>query len=183
MTGRVFLFDQPDRFVTGTVGGPGQRAFYLQASKAGAVITVGVEKTQVAALAQRLGELLIAAAAAGLVKLEDAGIDQRPLEEPLVKVFQVGSLAIGWDPESTRVTIEARPLSDDLNTAEPSETESGPAAADVDLLRVEMTPVQARSFAEQTATVIAAGRPACPFCGQPLDPTGHFCPRTNGQLN
>jgi uncharacterized repeat protein (TIGR03847 family) len=180
---RLFLFDDPDRFVTGTIGDPGQRAFYLQASQAGAVVTVAVEKTQVAALAQRLGELLTAAAAAGLVELEEAPIDERPLEDPLVEVFQVGSLAIGWDPESTRVTIEARPVAGELDTTDSGEVEPASESADVDLLRVEMTHAQARAFAEQAATVVAAGRPACPFCGQPLDPTGHFCPRTNGQLN
>lgn len=183
MARRLFLFDDPDRFVTGTIGGPGQRAFYLQASQAGAVVTVAVEKTQVAALAQRLGELLTAAAAAGLVELEDAPIDVRPLEDPLVEVFQVGSFAIGWDPESTRVTIEARPVAVELDAADSGDAEPAPESADVDLLRVEMTHAQARAFAEQAATVVAAGRPACPFCGQPLDPTGHFCPRTNGQLN
>ena len=169
--------------MTGTIGDPGQRAFYLQASQAGAVVTVAVEKTQVAALAQRLGELVMAASTAGLVEFEEAQIDARPLDEPLVEVFQVASLAIGWDPESTRVTIEARPASEEVDAVDSDDAEPASESADGDLLRVEMTPTQARAFAEQAATVVAAGRPACPFCGQPLDPTGHFCPRTNGQLN
>jgi uncharacterized repeat protein (TIGR03847 family) len=43
-----------------------------------------------------------------------------------------------------------------------------------------MAPAQARAFARRCARVVSAGRPACPFCGQPLDPTGHICPRANG---
>ena len=27
---------------------------------------------------------------------------------------------------------------------------------------------------------VAAGRPICGNCGQPIDPEGHFCPRRNG---
>jgi hypothetical protein len=27
---------------------------------------------------------------------------------------------------------------------------------------------------------VSAGREPCPFCGSPLDPTGHVCPRANG---
>ncbi|HEY5033265.1 MAG TPA: DUF3090 family protein, partial [Actinomycetes bacterium] len=38
----------------------------------------------------------------------------------------------------------------------------------------------ARAFAQRAAAVVGAGRPPCPFCGLPLDPTGHLCPRQNG---
>ena len=49
-----------------------------------------------------------------------------------------------------------------------------------DTLRVWMAPANARAFAERARTVVAAGRPPCPFCSQPLDPQGHICPRANG---
>ena len=51
MTRRLFIFDEPDRFVPGTVGEPGERTFYLQARKGGAVVSVVLEKSQVAVLA------------------------------------------------------------------------------------------------------------------------------------
>jgi hypothetical protein len=28
--------------------------------------------------------------------------------------------------------------------------------------------------------VVNAGRAPCPFCGSPIDPAGHLCPRANG---
>jgi len=60
VTRRLFIFDEPDRFLAGAIGQPGSRAFYLQARQGKAVITVGLEKTQVGALAQRIAELLMA---------------------------------------------------------------------------------------------------------------------------
>ncbi len=183
MASRRFLFDDPDRFITGTVGEPGQRAFYLQASQAGSTVSVAIEKAQVAALAQRLGEVLTAAADAGLLELPEAEIDTRPLAQPFVEAFQVGVLAIGLDPDSTRVTIEARPLPEEPDTEQGNDVVPILDVEKSDLLRVEMSPAQARAFAEQAATIVSAGRPACPFCGQPLEPSGHFCPRTNGRLN
>ena len=58
MPRRLFLFDPPERFVAGTVGQPGSRTFYLQARRAGQVVSVVLEKVQVAVLAERLGVLL-----------------------------------------------------------------------------------------------------------------------------
>jgi uncharacterized repeat protein (TIGR03847 family) len=50
-------------------------------------------------------------------------------------------------------------------------------------MRVRIAPGHAREFVRRAAGLVAAGRPLCPFCGQPLEPTGHFCTRTNGQMN
>src|SRR3954464_10064459 len=58
MAGQLFDFDPPERFVAGTVGEPGERVFYLQASGAGRVVSVALEKVQVQALAEKLDELL-----------------------------------------------------------------------------------------------------------------------------
>ena len=48
------------------------------------------------------------------------------------------------------------------------------------MLRVRLTAAQAREFADRAQAVVSAGRPPCPFCGLPLDPAGHVCPRQNG---
>ncbi|HEY8988345.1 MAG TPA: DUF3090 family protein, partial [Candidatus Limnocylindrales bacterium] len=58
MSRRMFVFDPPDRFIAGTVGQPGSRTFFLQARRAGQVVSVILEKVQVAVLAERLGVLL-----------------------------------------------------------------------------------------------------------------------------
>ena len=175
MTRRLFIFDDPDRFVAGTIGEPGDRAFYLQARKGGALVSVGLEKTQVAALAERLDDLLDA------VEAPDgpSTTDERGLEEPVVELFRVGAMALAWDAGTEAVVIEAQTPTDDGEYAElPDDAEDGP-----DLLRVRIDAASARGFVLRTEALLGAGRPACPFCGQPLDPQGHFCPRGNGQLN
>lgn len=179
---RRFLFDGPDRFVPGTVGEPGQRTFYLQARKGSVIATVGVEKVQVAALASRLDQLLDAVgAAAG----SEARPDHAPLEEPVVELFRVGAMALAWDPESESVVIEARELTEaDAEAEGDEEVEPDPDDRDApDTLQVRLTAEEARSFIRRAAAVVAAGRPGCPFCGQPLNPEGHFCPRGNGQVH
>lgn len=180
MARRLFLFEDPDRVVVGTMGEPGNRTFYLQVREGQAAVSVVLEKTQVAALSERLGELLTAAVEAGIVHLDPTSVpDERPLDEPLVELFRAGALAIGFDGGTGRVTIEARPISESGEYPEVDDQDpDGP-----DLMRVGMGPAQARAFVERAAGVLAAGRPTCPFCGQPLDPGGHFCPRMNGHLN
>ena len=175
MTRRLFVFDAPDRFLAGTVGEPGDRAFYLQARKGGALISVGLEKVQVAALAQRLDDLLDAVDAPA--RADPA--DEVPLEEPVVELFRVGAMALAWDASTEAVVIEAQTPTDDGEYAElPDDAEEGP-----DLLRVRIDALSARAFVRRAEALVVSGRPACPFCGQPLDPQGHFCARDDGQLN
>lgn len=175
MTRRLFIFDEPDRFITGTVGEPGDRSFYLQARKGGALVSVAIEKAQVAALAQRLDDLLDAVEAPAVT----AAVDDAALEEPVVELFRVGAMALAWDPGSEAIVFEAQTPTEDGEYAElPDEADEGP-----DLLRVRIDAAQARSFVRRAEALVASGRPACPFCGQPLDPQGHFCPRGNGHLN
>ena len=174
MPRRVLVFDEPDRFVAGAVGEPGQRTFYLQARKGGAVASVALEKTQVAALAERLGDMLDAVEAEPTPSAAGAG-----LEQPLIELFRVGAMALAWDAETGTVVIEAQTESEDGEYVElPDDAPEGP-----DLLRVRIDAPAARGFVRGTAELLAAGRPPCPFCGQPLDPQGHFCPRGDGQLN
>jgi uncharacterized repeat protein (TIGR03847 family) len=174
MTRRLFIFDDPDRFVPGTVGEPGERAFFLQARKGGALVSVGIEKTQVAALAARLEDLLDAVDAEVATEA-----DEHPLDEPVVELFRVGAMALAWDPATEAVVIEAQTPTEDGDYVElPDDAEEGP-----DVLRVRIGATDARAFVRRAEALVAAGRPSCPFCGQPLDPGGHFCPRSNGHLN
>lgn len=174
MARRLFIFDDPDRFVAGTVGEPGDRAFFLQARKGGALVSVGLEKVQVAALAERLEDLLDAVEAP-----PTPATDALVLEEPIVELFRVGAMALAWDADAEAVVIEAQTPSEDGDYVElPDDADDGP-----DLLRVRIDAATARGFVRHAEALVSAGRPACPFCGQPLDPQGHFCPRNNGHLN
>ncbi|HUF07232.1 MAG TPA: DUF3090 domain-containing protein [Candidatus Binatia bacterium] len=175
MTRRLFLFDDPDRFVAGAVGEPGERAFYLQARKGSVLVSVGLEKIQVAALAQRLEDLLDAVEA----PTERAVADAHDLEAPVVELFRVGAMALAWDAGTEAVVIEAQTPSEDGEYVElPDDADEGP-----DLLRVRLSAADARGFVHRAEALVSAGRPACPFCGQPLEATGHFCSRGNGALN
>ncbi len=173
MSRRLFDFDAPDRFVAGAVGEPGERTFYLQARQGRSVVSLALEKVQVAALAGRLSQLLNA--------VEDrvpdespTSRDDAPLEEPIVEVFRVGAMALAWDVTSRRVVIEAGPSPGDDADETPAES-----VLTGDLVRVRIGPDRARDFVRRAASLIVAGRPSCPFCGQPLDPGGHFCPKTS----
>lgn len=161
--------------MAGTVGEPGDRAFYLQARKGGAVISVALEKAQVAALAQRLEDLLDAVEAPS----DAARTDGLSLEEPVVEHFRVGAMALAWDATTEAVVIDAQTPTDDGEYVElPDDAEEGP-----DVLRVRIDAATARAFARGAEALVASGRPACPFCGESLDAQGHFCGRGNGQLN
>ena len=187
MPRRRYLFDPPERFVAGTVGDPGDRTFFLQARDGARVVSVVLEKVQVAVLADRLGELLSELERRGIEPSGEVSeaptvdADVAPLDEPLNEAFRAGSLTLGWDGDAERVLVEARATDEDGEPIDPEEDDDdddeGP-----DLLRVRMTADAARSFVARAARVVAAGRPPCPLCGQPLDPQGHICPRRNGHF-
>lgn len=201
----VHSYEQPDRFIAGTVGPPGQRTFYLQAKDGNRVTSVALEKQQVAILAERLDILLdealrrsggdAAIPAVAPVDLRDAD----PLEQPIVEEFRVGTITLSWDGEDGVVVIELFPVSevaasslDDDDDGGDSEGRTAEAAAEREVeaeeieieadevLLVKLDPGYARFFARRAQRVVSAGRPPCQFCGGPIDPEGHLCPRANG---
>lgn len=175
MPGQLYSFEPPERFVAGTVGEPGDRAFYLQARGDGRTVSVLLEKVQVALLADRLGDLLAEAARQlGAIVPDEADvpdlIDTAPLDTPLEPEFRVGTLGLAWDADSSTVVVEA--------TAAPEEEDAD--EDELDMLRVRLTASETRAFITRAERLVAAGRPPCPLCGLPLDPDGHVCPRQNG---
>ena len=205
MPRRVYSFDRPDRFIAGALGVPGQRTFFIQATKGNQQISVGLEKTQVAVLAERIASLLLALKEGGVAIGDELPGPAPNLAEPVVEQFRVGTMSLGWDGEAGRVVIEAREVGEvdiddepDADADEEEELESAEGtdeegvelrslAADMDdprdVVRVELEPQAALRFASGALEVVRAGRPPCPLCGAPLDPTGHFCVRRNGHAN
>lgn len=174
MARQVFLFDPPERFVAGTVGEPGERTFYLQASGAGRTVSVALEKAQVRLLAERLAVLVetvrrTTGADAPVVE------DTAPLDTPVEEEFRVGSMGLAWDSDDAVCVVEALAQSEDSDVEPLSDVEEGP-----DALRVRLDLAAAQAFVTRAMRVVAAGRPPCPLCGLPLDPAGHVCPRQNG---
>jgi uncharacterized repeat protein (TIGR03847 family) len=192
MTHQVHAFEPPERFVAGTVGEPGDRTFFLQARGGGRVVSVALEKVQVSLLAEKLEELLTEAArrfGVELPELPPAGNDNEPLETPVDEEFRVGTLGLAFDVDTSTVVIEAIEAGDaDTEVELGADDEEGLQADDeddepdddLDRLRVRLTPEATRAFIDRARRVVAAGRPPCPLCGQPLDPAGHLCPRHNG---
>src|SRR3954462_10503988 len=128
---QVHLFERPTRFVAGTVGQPGDRTFYLQASdESGRTVSVALEKTQVQILADRMNELLDEVAGrANTVIPPDADVDDlEPLAAPIDEEFRVPAMGLAWDGAAEAVVVEAA-----ASTAEPideeailSDSEEGP---------------------------------------------------------
>jgi uncharacterized repeat protein (TIGR03847 family) len=196
MTHQVHAFEPPERFVAGTVGEPGDRTFYLQARGGGRVVSVALEKVQVSLLAEKLEELLLEANKRFGVTLPEVPLlpvhDNEPLDTPVDEEFRVGTLGLAFDVDTATVVIEAieageaevelaaDPLADDEDADEEEDDEDEEPDDDLDRLRVRLTPEATRAFIDRARRVVAAGRPPCPLCGQPLDPSGHLCPRHNG---
>jgi uncharacterized repeat protein (TIGR03847 family) len=173
-----FELDAPDHFTAGAIGPPGQRVFYLQSREGGRVITLKVEKEHVRALAEYLGGLLARVKGAP-TQVRGGG----ELLEPVQPVWDVGSIAVGYDEPRDRVVVEASEL---LEEAEEEEAkgeeggeESGPQPA---MARFRITRAQAAAFVDRANDLMKGGRPSCPICSRPMDPEGHVCPRSNGHV-
>jgi uncharacterized repeat protein (TIGR03847 family) len=164
-----YVFEDPDRFVAGTVGEPGERAFFIQAKSSSRITTVALEKAQVQAIAARL-EVMVAEVkkSDSLIPVIKSPIDDAPLDSPIDAEFQVGAISLAWNEQTQRICLELYELEDD---EEDSEGE---------ILEVNISVGAALSFASRSKAVVNAGRLPCPFCAIPIDPRGHLCPRANG---
>jgi uncharacterized repeat protein (TIGR03847 family) len=177
----IHVFRAPDRFVAGTVGEPGERTFYLQAVDRSKVVSVVLEKEQVAVLAERLSALLDevtrrlgAEVSAHPTQLQ---VDTEPLHTPLEQEFRVGTMGLGWDVESRAIVVELLAVTDQEidESIVLDDSEDGP-----DAVRVFLSLEQARAFTVRAERVISAGRKPCPLCAELLSSRGHICPRQNG---
>ena len=185
-------FDPVDTIAAGAVGEPGQRAFYIQAEKDGAVLSVLVEKQQVAMLAERVRILLDQVETEYPAAKETAGelgAEAGELRGDPVPLFRAVAIGIGFDPARGLMVLELheRPMADEDDEEDEDDDagEFGEAAGPGDdeegyLARLYFTAAQARAMATRGSAAVESGRPPCPLCGGPLDPSGHICPRLNG---
>jgi uncharacterized repeat protein (TIGR03847 family) len=178
----VHDFDPPDRFIVGTVGPPGQRTFFLQALSGRRLVSVSCEKEQIQILADRVNDVLDQFAGEAVPPGPE---DNDPLSTPIEDEFRVATLSLAWDSNREVIVIEA--FDSDIPEAAEEEDEATEVPAEVlesmasrQSVRVVLSPPQARSFVRRAQALVSAGRPPCPFCGGPLDATGHICPRSNG---
>ncbi|CAB5065314.1 unannotated protein [freshwater metagenome] len=158
------------------------------------MVTIACEKAQAAALVERL-ELLLKE----IRKKNSSGHpinsaisylrDDKPLEQPIAEDFRAGVMAITWLNAESLVMIETQAISEQMVFPDITEEENGDDDPKLipdddldgpDLLRVKLSLAQVKEFISRTNSVIDAGRQPCTFCGIPIDPNGHLCPRANG---
>jgi uncharacterized repeat protein (TIGR03847 family) len=151
----------PEVFTAGTVGPPGQRVFFFQARDGDIVVTLRCEKQQVAALAEYFDGLL------DDLEPTPYGIAASDLQlaEPFEEGWTVGPIGVAYDEPDDRIVVVLEELVE--------EEEEGASA------KVRLTRAQVAAFVSRARVLVAAGRPPCRFCGLPLDPDGHMCPRMN----
>lgn len=169
---RSFDLPEADWVTVGAVGEPGQRTFYLQARQDSQLLTLKLEKQQVAAIAEFLAEIL-----ADLPAPEsEPAPGSEALVEPVLAEWPVGTLQLAYDAGSDRVVILAEEIT------EATEEDDDEVAVDPDrgAARLGITRESAALIVRVGAELVAAGRPTCVLCGRPMDPEGHMCPRTNG---
>lgn len=176
---RIFLFDPVERFVVGTVGIPGERTFFIQARTGSRLVSVSLEKAQVAAIADRVLQILREIRLSEpLTVIERVSYDDQPLENPIDEEFRVGVIGLAYVSDRRLIEIDLQAITDSDNADD--ELLEIDTSSEQDILRVLMTLGYAESFAKRANTVVSAGRAPCPFCGGPIDPNGHLCPRSNG---
>lgn len=172
-----FDFENADAFATGAIGRPGERTFYVQVRADGQVISVKCEKGQVAAMAEYLRGML--------ADLPDTGshIDtsSATLQSPVEQDFVLGSVGLGVDRPNMRMVIQLEEMvlvdenEEDIFDLLDEEDDE----ADASVVRVLLTPAQARAFCETADLFVNAGRAICKWCAAPVDPAGHACPKFN----
>ena len=156
MNGDMDLGD-PDVFSVGTSGPVGDRLFLLHFAEGATKATVKVEKQQVAVLATYLGRIVRQLGRPGRLPEDmDFDVDVEP-------DWVVGTIGVSYDEDDDRLVVIVEEAGEDGAVA-----------------RIAITKEQAAAFAIRATRLVEAGRPPCPLCGFPLDPSGHDCPRTNG---
>ena len=167
----IIELDDVDGLGAGAVGEPGHRAFYIQARTEQTQLTVLVEKEQVDLLATEAVAFLDQIAEKYPELPFDLPPTQSALREPTVPLFRARLIGLGFDTERELVLIELRERSEEEDDAD--EDAEGYVA------RIYATRAQVRAMAARGAEAVAGGRPPCPLCEQPMDPSGHRCPRWN----
>lgn len=152
--------DAPDDFTVGTVGPVGERVFMLQCRQGADQLTLKIEKQQVAVLASYLARIVREVGRPGALP-ENVAFNED--EDP---AWVIGTIGVSYDEGTQRIVVVAEELAGE-------DDESSVA-------RFSLTLEQAGAFAIVATGLVEAGRPPCPLCGLPLDPSGHDCPRTNG---
>ncbi len=175
-----YEFDEVDTFIAAAIGEPGQRVFYLHARAGAQRISVKCEKQQVRAIAQYLRRVL-----SDLPPPEDRPMPATDLRDPGEQSFVLGPIGLGYDRNNDRLLVQLEELTpsalvdDDQDDDDDDDESVVEDAEDRGHIRLYVTRSQAAAFCDHADELVAAGRPNCMWCGNPIDPDGHPCPRMN----
>lgn len=173
MTGNEIEFNPVEHITTDAIGPPGQRVFYIQAQQGERFIKILVEKFQVQSLA--LGaEKFLSDLLKSFKQLTRASADytedEMRIQPPVDPLFRAGELGLSYDTERDLVILVIREI-----VAEEQDAPEGR------VVRLWCTRAQLRAMCSWGLEVANRGRPICPYCGEPEQTTGHFCPKKNGR--
>ena len=160
-----FVFAEVEFFTVGTLGPRGERVFYLQVRGDGQLVSLRLEKQQVATLADYLERMM--------EDLPEVSVGPLPtdltLREPVVSAWTVGQMGVAYAADDDRLIVIAEEMVAD------DDFEIEPASARFVLKREQVI-----GLIDRARDVVSAGRPPCVFCAQPLQPrNGDWCPCHN----
>lgn len=167
-----FEFREVIHFTAGAIGQPGQRVFYLQVGDGLDLVTVKLEKQQVEALARFLRGVLDDLPAEGVAT------EPIPLVEPTEPRWTVGQIAVGIDESASKVVLVIEEISA-ADDDEDDDDEILGSEPDLGRIQAHVGVPLAAGFVAASDALMSQGRPPCRLCGQPVDPSGHACPRLN----
>ncbi|MEI6406275.1 MAG: DUF3090 family protein [Actinomycetes bacterium] len=180
MTGINYEHPNVERFIVGTVGVPGERAFFLQIESPVFSNCVAIEKGQVDALSERFKEMIRELRRNKLASLDELALtiplEDNTMQFPITEDFTVGLIGISWDQDLQRINLELQAFGDDPIGEEIEED----SESSLDMINASLRIYQVRNFCSLADKLISSGRQPCPFCGLPINAEGHLCPRSNG---
>jgi uncharacterized repeat protein (TIGR03847 family) len=173
-----YAFGPATRLQAQAIGEPGHRTFRLLVeSDDGRAAALWVEKEQLQALGLAIEQLM--------AEFQGRSGTRPPRQPPLETFppnptvdFKVGRLALGQDESELETGPRYVLLVYDLEGSDDEETTTSPAT-----FATRATRDQLRALSRNISEVVAAGRPRCPLCGEPMDTTAeksHYCVRSNG---
>ena len=167
-------FGQAEEIEPEAIGEPGKRTFRLRVLSRGSAASLWLEKEQLAALTMAIRQLLEQTSEADISSDADAPEPSGAFPEKPQVDFKIGRLGIGYDEARRIVIVFAYEIGSAGDTGGAEDDQAQPTFS------CRITRSQCQAFADRAEEVISGGRPICPLCSGPMEPSGHACVRSNG---